>query len=45
MMKAHSQWVESKERAAEIDTGSIGVEVLNPQLSFPGKMIMDVSQE
>lgn len=45
VMKARSQCVESRERAAEADTSSIEVEVLNPQLCFSEKMIMDVSQE
>lgn len=44
-MKAHSQRMESREHAAETDTSSTGVEVLNPQLSFLEKMIMGVSQE
>lgn len=34
VMKAHSQCVESRERAAETDMSSIGVEDLSLQLSF-----------
>ena len=45
MMESYSQCVESRECAADTDKSSIGVEVLNPQLCFPEKMIMDISQE
>lgn len=44
-MRKLSQCVESKERVAEIDTSSTGAEVLNPQLSFLEKIIIDVSLE
>lgn len=45
VMKAHSQCVESRERAAETDMSSIGVKDLSLQLSFPEKMVMDISQK